>query len=411
MRIALPELFSAVVSSYDPGVLVREHFSLHPVEGGDLTVLALGKAAVPMMCGARAALGDAICEEVVVAPSLPAESPKGWFASTHPSPSSQSERAARALLEAAVRARGRVVALISGGGSALAALPAAGLSLEDKSALVGKVYAAGADIFELNVVRKHLSAFKGGRLAAACPQPVYTLVLSDVLGDSLSAVASGPTVPDLSAYAQALQVVERYCSDEVSGAAVEHLRAGVLGHREETLKSTRLGDEAQLLSGMRGFLKFVENRAAAMGANVEAMPELMQGAVESVAASLAERLRTAPPEPALWVFGGEATIALPSSPGRGGRAQHLALLMAEQIAGRKDLQILIAGSDGVDGNSNAAGALVDGTSWTAIQAAGIDPRAALLACDSAGALAAIGAQIVTGATGVNHADLVFVQFS
>ncbi len=411
MPTSLSEFFAALVASYEPSHLVREHLAHQPLHGSALTVLALGKAAVSMAQGAREALGGRIHAEVVVAPFIPSGSPPGWIESAHPTPDANSVKAAQALLAAARESIGPVLVLISGGGSALAALPAPGLSLADKAALLTQVYGAGANIEELNVVRKHLSAFKGGQLASAASSPVRTLVLSDVLGDSLSVVASGPTVPDASTFADAWQIVQRLCGEDCKGAAASHLRLGVAGLREETPTQARPGDEAILLAGIRSFVAFAEAAARTKFTNVLAMPDLFEGRVQCVAEALASQILSAAPEPALWIFGGEATIALPPSPGSGGRAQHLALLLAEKIAGRANLQILAAGSDGIDGNSIAAGAVVDGTTWSAIRKAGIDPHEALRTADSARALAAVDAQIVTGPTGCNHADLVLVQFS
>jgi glycerate-2-kinase len=411
VAVALRTLFESAISSYDPARLVQEHLAARPLWGQEFTVLALGKAAVPMMCGARSALGERIRTEVVVAPTIPTGAPPGWFASSHPTPSHSSETAAHALLAGARASAGPVLALLSGGGSALAELPPSGLSLQETTAQVSDVYASGADIEELNIVRKHLSSFKGGQLAAASPHPVRTLVLSDVLGDCLSIVASGPTVPDSSTFADALQIVEARCGADVAGAAVEYLRAGAAGLRAETPKEARAGDEAILLAGIRSFVDHTVEHAASMGARAVENRGLFDGSVHDVATMLSKQILEAPPRPAVWIWGGEATIVLPHGPGLGGRAQHLALLLAEQIADMPGVQILAAGSDGIDGNSQAAGALVDGATWLSIRKLGLDARAALRACDSARVLAAAGAQIVTGPTGVNHADLVIVQFS
>lgn len=407
MSLCLREFFAAIVANYDPGRLVREYLCAERIEGDSITLVALGKAAVPMALGAREALGERIQFEVVVAPSLPTGAPCSWYVGSHPEPSAQSERAARALLQAVRDASGTVVALISGGGSALAAQPAAGLSLEEKAEFLGEVYAAGADIEELNVVRKHLSSFKGGQLAAVSRQPIITLVLSDVVGDSLSAVASGPTIADPSTYRDALAIVEGYGVGARSGTVLGHLRAGAAGRRKETPSQARKGDVAVLLAGMKSFLDFARAQAMILGATAHAVPETLDGTVEAAAGRLAADIALAlHEEPQVRIYAGETTIALPTSPGCGGRAQHLALLMAKRIAGLSNVRILSVGSDGIDGNSEAAGAIVDGNTWAQI---GIGAREALENCDSATVLARVDAQIVTGPTGINHADLVVVQ--
>lgn len=412
MSLCLRELFAAIVANYDPSGLVADYLGAEPLEGNSITVVALGKSAVPMALGARVALGDRIHSEVVVAPSLPEGAPSGWYQGSHPEPSGQSERAALALLAAVRGASGPILALLSGGGSALAAQPAAGLSLKEKAEFLREVYAAGADIEELNVVRKHLSAIKGGQLAALSRQPITTLVLSDVVGDSLSAVASGPTIPDPSTYHDALAIVDRYQVyrpqlGESGGTALEHLRAGAAGKRRETPARARQGDRAVLLAGMRSFLEFAGARAVRLGATAEAISETLSGTVEAAADRLFADIAVVKlGQPQLRIYGGETTIALPTLPGRGGRAQHLALLMAERIAGLSNVRFLSVGSDGIDGNSKAAGAIVDGSTWSRI---GIGAREALNTFDSASVLARVGAQIVTGPTGINHADLVVMQ--
>ncbi|MCP4447265.1 MAG: DUF4147 domain-containing protein [Myxococcales bacterium] len=417
MQISLSELFGVVIESLDPAAFVskylRENRLLHeegPAE--KVTLLALGKAACAMATGAREVLGDRINCEVVVAQDLPPGAPTHWMKSDHPVPTERSAAAARALLHAAANAQGPVLALISGGGSALATLPADGVSLEAKAALLGAVYAEGSDISELNAVRKHLSRIKGGRLAAASAYPVTTLVLSDVLGDCLSTVASGPTCPDSSSYSEALAIVQRLCPQRAGGEALTHLVDGTHGLHEESPKLGRPGDTAVLLAGMSSLVDHAVVEAESRGAQVYRISEPLVGSVESVCELLCNAiLDTQHDEHGLWIGGGEATISLPSNPGRGGRAQHLALLLAERISGRRGVEILVAGSDGIDGNSDAAGAFVDGATWEDLLRAKLCPRKALDSCDSARVLASIGAQLVTGPTGVNHADLVLIQIS
>ncbi len=394
----------------EPGAFVRSYLAEHALAPGDVTVLALGKAAVPMALGARAALGERIRNEIVVAPSLEGQ-PKadGWLESDHPVPTARSEAAARALLTAAKRANGHVLALISGGGSALAALPAGTLTLEATGALCREIYEAGADIHKLNTVRKHLDDVKGGRLAQAASVPITTLVLSDVVGDLLSSVASGPTMVDPSSFADAVAIAERYADVACHPQAMQHLRAGAQGRLPETLKEAREGDVQRLLAGMRSLATVAGRLAEEHGVAVDVAQEVFDGDVESVAANISESALETPDQPGLWVASGESTIALCESPGTGGRAHHLALLMAQKISGGAPARVLVAGSDGIDGKADAAGAVVDEHAWDAIAAAGIDPAAALRSCDSARALAAVGAEVVTGPTGVNHADLVLVE--
>jgi glycerate 2-kinase len=400
----LVELFIETLARLDPAERVRRALRENDVVGDAVTVLALGKAAVPMAEAACAYLGPRMHSAVVVAPDIPPGKPAGWMASSHPVPTEQSERAGRALLAAAARAPGHVLALISGGGSSLAAVPAPGLQLSDKAALVASVYAAGADIAELNTLRKHLSAIKGGGLARVAPGPMHSLYLSDVVGDSLDVIASGPTISNDAPREQAVAIARKYLGASASGAAIDYL----LGPPRETGRPEAprhwSADTHVLLAGMEELADQAHAVAVDRGLQSHRMPRF-EGSVDQVARAKLDEASG----PGLWVSCGEATLALPARPGRGGRAQHLALTMAMAIRGRPDIEILVAGSDGVDGNSDAAGALVDGQTVARIEAAALDPARALRECNSDPVLAAIGAQIVTGPTQVNHADIILMR--
>ncbi len=288
-------------------------------------------------------------------------------------PDAASEAAGRAalVLAAGVPHDGVLLALISGGASALAAVPAPGLSLADKIARTSALAARGAPIAELNALRASLSAIKGGRLAAACAAPVVTLVASDVVGDALAHVGSGPTL----------------------GPA----RGG------------RPDDVAVLTGGVATLAQATAIAAAAvLPGEVAVVDARLEGDVVDVAARLAAGIAGAS-GPRTLIWAGETTIALPARPGRGGRARHLALLVARALAGRPGWGLLVAGSDGIDGTDDAAGAIVDGDTWAALAAAGIDGDAALAACDAGAALAGVAAALVTGPTGVNHADVLIAH--
>ncbi|HLU65782.1 MAG TPA: DUF4147 domain-containing protein [Kofleriaceae bacterium] len=375
--------------------------------GDQVVLLATGKAALGMAEGADAALGARVVAREVVAPSLAGRPPRaGELEGSHPVPDGRSERAGRALLAAAAAARPeqQVLALVSGGGSALSAVPAPGLALADKAQTIARLAAAGAPIAELTCVRRHLSAIKGGRLALASRAPVTTLLVSDVVGDRMEEIASGPTVPDPTTFEDACAVIERRIGwDAVPAAARRHLEAGRRGERDEGLRALRPGDRATLVLGLGALVEAAEAAARARELEVEVLEERLEGEVGEVA----ERLLGARVASARSIFiaGGEPVVVLPARPGTGGRAQQLALLLARAIRGT-DRVFLCAGSDGIDGASAAAGAVVDGATWDAIAAAGLDPADHLARCDAAPALAAAGAQITTGPTGVNHADLI-----
>lgn len=380
--------------------------------GASCVVLAVGKAALGMAAGAEEALAGRIRQRVVVVPEGAGGPPHpAAMVAAHPTPDGSSEAAGRALLAAAASARplDDVVALISGGGSALAAVPAMGLSLADKVAALSALMNSGAPIGELNTVRRQLSDIKGGRLARASVARVTTLVVSDVVGDDLSTIASGPTIPDRTTAADAYQILERWIGWDGAPASVRrHLTAARLAERRAEPLPPRLDDRAFLVLGLDALVGAALAAAAARDIASERLAPWIEGDVGEVAGRLLAAVADGEGE-RLWIAGGEPTVSLPARPGRGGRAHQLALLIARAIRGREGLTVLCAGSDGIDGNSGAAGAVVDGDSWDALAQRGVDGERALATCDAAGALAAIGASIETGPTGVNHADLVLLH--
>ena len=395
--------------------LVSESLASDPLPPGPIRILALGKAAGPMTEAARAALGPRARDPLCVLPEG-ATVPAGvrTLQAGHPRPTPGSLAAGSAIL-AWARANGRTPALVllSGGGSALAFAPAEGLRAEDKIEAVAAVMRAGATIQRLNAVRKHLSALKGGRLGALlAPAPVRVLVLSDVPGDDLSTIASGPLAADPTTYADALHGIEALGA-VVPPAARSHLESGARGALEETPKpgDPRLATvEHRLLAGPIHLARAAAEAARARGFEAEADPTPLAGDVAEVAARLAAWVRAnAGRGRRLLALGGEPTITIP--PGAraadGGRAQHLALLAAKAIAGLP-AAVLAAGSDGRDGPTEQAGAVVDGGTLAAARAGGIDVDAALAESRSGPACLAIGAAIPRVETGTHLCDLVIV---
>jgi glycerate-2-kinase len=395
--------------------LVSEALASEPLPAGPIRVLALGKAAGPMTEAALAALGHRARDPLCVLPEGSAP-PRGArvLAAGHPRPTPGSLAAGRAIVDWA-RANGPAPALVllSGGGSALACAPAAGLSAEDKAEGVAAVMRAGATIQRLNAVRKHLSALKGGRLGAAlAPAPVRVLVLSDVPGDELTTVASGPLAPDPTTYGDALDALAAL-SAEVPRAVRAHLEAGARGRVEETPKpgDPRLaGVTHHLLAGPVHLARAAADAARARGFEAEADPCPLTGDVADVAARLAAWARAhAGRGPRLLALGGEPTVRIPEGAraADGGRAQHLALLAAREIAGLP-AAVLAAGSDGRDGPTDQAGAVVGGATAAAARAAGIDLDRALAEARSGPTCLALGAAIPRVETGTHLCDLVIV---
>jgi hydroxypyruvate reductase len=310
-----------------------------------------------------------------------------------------------------------VVVLLSGGASALLPAPVSGLTLEDKAAVTSLLMRAGADITELNTVRKHLSRLKGGGLArAAAPARVVTLVLSDVVGDDLSTIASGPTVPDPTTYADARRILDdRGIASAVPASARRHLEAGQRGEIPETPKPRdpifrRV--RTCLVGSNRISVQAAAREARRQGLRPLVLTTRLEGEAREVARALVAILREcvesgAPAAPPVCLLaGGETTVTVRGA-GRGGRNQEMAVAAAELLASFPVEAVVAAlATDGVDGASEAAGGVADRTSVARARALGLAPPAAFLAAsDSNAFLGPLGDLIVTGPTGTNVVDL------
>lgn len=408
-RSALRRIFDAAVADADPGAAVRRH--LPPKPKGRCVVVGAGKASAAMAAALDAAWPDVALSGVVVTRyghAVPAGRVEILQAS-HPVPDAMSETAARRMLAAVggLTPDDLVVALISGGGSALLALPAPGMTLADKQAVNAALLASGATIGEMNVLRKRLSAIKGGRLAAAArPARVATLVISDVPGDDPALIASGPTLPDGGGPEAAREIVTRYAlslpegarraleraaeppgpgwdADTVAvvAAPVTALRAAALAARQEGLTPLILGDALEGESRELGtVLAGMARSVARHGQPVEA--------------------------PAVLLSGGETTVTIGRGPaGRGGRNTEFLLAFALAAAGHDRVWAVAGDSDGIDGTEDAAGAIVTPDTLARSRAAGLDPRAVLSAHDSYSLFAAVGDLVVTGPTLTNVNDV------
>ena len=417
-REAAQAIWQAALAAADVRPLVHramERLSVDLAPTGRVLVLGAGKASGAMAAAVETLLGDRVEDGFVVVKD-------GYMVPTrrvrlveagHPVPDARGERAAAVLLERARAADADdvVFMLISGGGSALLPAPVPPVTLAEKRAVTQLLLAAGATITELNAVRKHLSLIKGGQLArAAAPARVITLVLSDVIGDPLDVIASGPTAPDSSTFGDAIAVLRKREVWAATPAAVRaRLEAGARGDLEETPKP---GDRifARVSHHVIGNNALVTDAAVARAAELGYRPTLLTRALEGeardVARELVARARALPP-PACLIAGGETTVTV-RGPGRGGRCQELALAAGLALDGVDDVVVLAGGTDGTDGPTDAAGGFADGTSATRSRAAGADPDAALAANDAYAALAAAGDLLVSGPTHTNLLDLYLV---
>jgi len=312
-----------------------------------------------------------------------------------------------------------LLVLISGGGSAHLTLPAPGLSLENLRGVTQLLNRAGCDIHELNAVRKHCEQLKGGRLAALCnAQDVRVLILSDVLGDRLDVISSGPFAPDPTTYSDALAVLEDVDGWNRAPEIVQHLHRGERGEFPETPKP---GDASMLyvmntlIGGNRQLVDALGEHAASVGIQVAAKWYDVAGDALAVSDRIGGFVRSQPAaaSPRALIVGGEWTVNVGSTTGTGGPSQELALALAIEFAG-SSASALVYSTDGIDGPTDAAGAIVDGRTFEAAKAAGVDPRAALENHGSHGFFAAVpataGTHLRPGPTGTNVNQVAVVLF-
>jgi glycerate 2-kinase len=420
LREAARTIFDAALRAGDVTPLVRtalEDVRLPP--RGRVMVVGAGKASGAMAATVEAALGERIADGLVVVKD-------GYRADTrririveagHPVPDARGEAAAReirALAESA-GADDLLLVLVSGGGSALTPAPVPPITLADKQAMTRLMLAAGANINQLNAVRKHCSLLKGGQLArAAAPARVHALLLSDVVGDPLDVIASGPTAPDVSTFAEALEILDRFeLRGRAPAAIVDRLERGARGLIPETPKP----DDpvfGRVTNTVIGNNRLVVDAAAAQAVALGYGPHLLTRSLEGEARDVAARLvglaretregRGPAAAPACLIAGGETTVTVRGR-GLGGRCQEFALAAALALEGEAGVVALAAGTDGTDGPTTAAGAVADGETARRAREHGIDPREALAENDSNPVFAALGDLVMTGPTNTNLLDL------
>jgi hydroxypyruvate reductase/glycerate 2-kinase len=311
------------------------------------------------------------------------------------------------------------ICLLSGGASALMPAPVPGVSLADKQQVTRALHACGATINEMNTVRKHLSRIKGGRLAAAFTgKALYSLIISDVIGDPLEVIGSGPTVVDSTTFADALAVFGKYqlAHPDVPATVIQYLEEGRAGNHPETPKRLAANVHNLIIGNNQMALAGAERRAAKLGYVVERLETPLQGdtaaAVEDLAAAIREmQVKREPASaPLCLLAGGETTVALKPNHGLGGRNQQLALALLMGLEKRKvhHAVIFCAGTDGEDGPTDAAGAVGDDTTFTKAAQLGLDPNDYLRRQDAYHFFRQIGDLVVTGLTGTNVMDLCIV---
>jgi len=396
---------------------IRDHeFPLH--QYAHIYVIGAGKATAPMAAALEQLLGDRITDGVIVVKyghTVPLAKIR-TIEAAHPIPDTAGEYGAQEVLQMATSAgkNDLVFCLISGGGSSLLPLPLAGLSLEDKQKTTAALLACGATIHEINTVRKHLSAIKGGQLAkAASPAMLVSLIISDVIGDDLDTIASGPTVADSTTFGDCKNIINTYRLASVLPASViEHLDQGAAGLVTETPKPGDRCFEKTLtviLAGNLDAIKTVEHEARQHGYNTLILSSMLEGESREVAKALVaiakECFLSGIPisAPACIIAGGETTVTL-NGKGKGGRNQEMALSAATALHGLP-ITFLSCGTDGNDGPTDAAGAVVDWTTLPKAEALQLDPVAFLIENDSYHFFQQTGELVITGPTNTNVMDL------
>lgn len=431
MRNDATGIFHAGLKAVNPEIAVRRYCRLADGhlfvadKSYDLTrfnhlfVIGAGKASAPMARSIEDLLGERISKGIInVKYEHTAKLARIRLVEAgHPIPDENGKEGSRAILNLAKEAQkdDLVICLMSGGGSALLPLPAQNLTLKDKQATIKVLLACGATIHEINTIRKHTSAVKGGQLARAVyPATIISLILSDVVGDNLDVIASGPTVPDSSSFSDCMEIFSRYgIIKKLPPSVVRHIKTGISGKTSETSK---IGDPAfsrthnQIIGSNFEAIIAAKQKAEELGYQTLALSSMIQGETKDVAqvhgAIVREILKTGNPisPPACILSGGETTVTVTGS-GLGGRNQEFSLAMAIDIAGNDTIIVLSAGTDGTDGPTDAAGAVADTYTCKRALSIGLDPKQFLTNNDSYHFFEQLGDLFMTGPTNTNVMDL------
>jgi len=388
-RALLHDMFRAAIDAAQPALCLPPHLPEKPK--GRLIVLGAGKASAAMAKAVEDNWQGALSGLVVTRHGYEVSCDKIEIVkASHPVPDDAGMKAAQRMLQMAkgLSPDDLVLALISGGGSALLPLPAAGVTLAQKQEISKKLLACGASISEINCVRRHLSAIKGGRLAAACvPAQVLTLVISDVPGDNPMDIASGPTVADPATCADAQRVLDQY-----------NISAPALSESVKELHNV----ETRLIATPAMALQQAANVARKLGIRVEILGDALEGEARDLARAHA-RLALSADAPVVLLSGGETTVTVRGT-GQGGRNVEYLLSLAAELRDQRNIHALAGDTDGVDGMADIAGAYYGPDTWLRAKQLGLSPAASLDNNDGHGFFGALGYSVVTGPTRTNVND-------
>jgi hydroxypyruvate reductase len=408
-RELLQALFDAAVKAADPLTGIVKHLPAPPANGRTV-VIGAGKGAAQMAAALESVWTGPLTGVVVTRYGYGCETKSiEILEASHPVPDAAGLAGAKRLVEAirGLSENDLVIALVCGGGSALLPAPPEGLTLEDEIALNEMLLDSGAPISAMNVVRKHLSTIKGGRLAAATKARVVSLIVSDIPGDNPAFVASGPTIPDATTRQDALAIVEQY-KLKLPAAMISHLNSPA-ADAPDADDPVFARHEHFVIASAGVSLEAAAEVARTHGVTPYILSDSVEGEARDVAlvhAAIAREvsLRDRPfAKPAVLLSGGETTVTLRAKGGKGGRNSEFVLALALAIDGH-DITALAADTDGIDGSETNAGAFADGTTARRLRAAGLDGRKLLDGNDSFSGFAAIGDIFETGPTGTNVND-------
>lgn len=425
---SVSEIFTYALKAVSPyeAVMNRSKHIMSCYETGNfngLIVIGFGKAACPMAKAIEDSLLDILNTGIVITKYNHCNKYilKGIkvFEAGHPVPDENGFKGTNTVIRLLknIDEHTLIVCLLSGGGSALLVAPCNGITLHEKQKVTELLLKAGADIYELNTIRKHISEVKGGRLAEIVyPSHVISLVLSDVIGDRLDVIASGPTSPDTTTYSDALRVLKKYrLIDEIPQRVSDFLNRGAEGLIPETPKETSIifeKIENIIIGSNRKALEAAEKKSESLGFNTKVISSEVTGEAREAGKWLAGKaleIKKAGKDnkPVCLISGGETTVTVKGK-GKGGRNMELALSFATEIGGFKGITLLSAGTDGTDGPTDAAGAVVDGETIGRAKSLGLDPYEYLKNNDSYNFFKEIDGLFITGPTKTNVMDIQIV---